>query len=403
MCKVLFYIKRNALLRSGRAPIMGRVTIAGQRAQFSTRLSVAPGAWDVGLNRVLGRSSEVARINRELETMRLELENCYDELRYVNPHVTPVEVRDRFLGQTIRQESILSLFELHNERYRRQIGITRSASSCYKYDAVLQHLRGYLAHKSPTGDMPLAQLNRDFVIDFHGYLLRVAQCHKNTVWVYLTAMKHVLAEARNEGVVMNDPFADYRLRNEYVHRSYLTEEELARLIALKELSPGMQLVRDAFLFSCFTGLSFVDLRALEVRHVVQFEEHCWIETSRQKTGQQVQVRLSELPLAIIEKYAPEDAGLIFPLPSNSWCNRCLVRLMKLAEIGKRITFHAARHTFATTLTLSKGMPIEAISKLLGHSSIRTTQIYANITRTQLNREFSRLSPQLDAFKRRWKA
>lgn len=401
-CKVLFYIKRNARSRSGRLPIMGRVTISGQRAHFSTQLWVTPEAWDVASNCAIGRTAEVARINRELESMRRGLYRSYDELLEGNPQVRAEAVRDHYLGQTKRRESILHLFAAHNERYSRQVGINRSHSSLYKYEALLRHLRDYLRRRRGLSDLPLAELSRDFVVDFHGYLLRDAGCHKNTVCVYLTAMKHVIGEARHEGLLSVDPFADYRLRNEATPRAFLTEEELARLIALKRLPPGLRLVRDIFLFSCFTGLSFVDLKGLAKRHIVHFEEHRWIEMSRKKTGNKIQVRLSELPLAILEKYSPEGDEPFFSLPSNSWCNRSLFRLMHLAEIPKRITFHAARHTFATTLTLAKGMSIESISKLLGHSSIRTTQIYANITRAQLDREFSRLSPQLDAFKRCWK-
>ena len=175
-------------------------------------------------------------------------------------------------------------------------------------------------------------------------------------------------------------------------------------MSLEGLNPMLALVRDAFLFSCFTGLSFIDLKRLTRAHISQFGDHRWIETVRHKTGSQVQVRLLDVAQSILEKYAPrEPRSAIFPLPSNSWSNRCLAQLMQLCRIEKRVTFHCARHTFATTLALSHGMPIEAISKLLGHASIRTTQIYATITRSHLDRELNRLSDEIESLSHCWRA
>lgn len=403
-CNVLFYIKRNAPLRSGLVPIMGRITINGQRAQFSTRLAVPPVAWDVGQNRAIGRSTEMVRLNRALDEMRIGLERCYDELRKARFAVQPREVRDRFFGAESGAEGLLHLVRRHNEAFRSCVGVSRSLSTLYKYRSVERHLEAFLLREVLCEELPLARLDRELLTAFHAYLVREAGHSKNTVWVYLTALKHILRWGRRQGVMFDDPFEDYRVQGEFVRRQFLSEEELLRLMSLEGLNASLQLVRDTFLFSCFTGLSFIDLKGLTRDELTRFNGDWWIETTRQKTGSAVQVRLLDVARAILEKYLDEGrTGPVFPLPSNSWCNRCLARLMHLAGIEKRITFHAARHTFATTLTLSRGMSIEAISRLLGHASIRTTQIYATITRAHLDRELTRLSEQLKPFEGRWRA
>lgn len=403
-CKVLFYIKRSALLRDGTAAIMGRVTVNGRRCQFSTRLAIPPSAWDVDQNRVVGRSLEYVRINRELDGIRLGLEKSYRELITSRGVATASEVRDHFMCTHMRREGLIALFRRHNEQFSRQVGVTRSRSTLYKYQSVLHHLEHFLAHRYQRSEIQLYEVNRPFVVEFHAYLLRESGRRKNTAWVYLTALKHLLSHAHRQGALAHNPFADYRLRNEHVHRTCLTEPEIRRFMELTPCTPSLTLVRDAFLFSCFTGLSFVDLKQLTRRQITRFGDHRWIETTRRKTGSQVQVRLLDVAHAILQKYTPEGLDeVIFPLPSNSWCNRCLARLMQAAQIHKSVTFHCARHTFATTVTLSNGMPIETISKLLGHTSIRTTQIYATVTRAHLDREMNRLSEQLNRLSMPWQA
>lgn len=400
--KVLFYLKRSALLRNGNAPIMGRITINGSRTQFATRLSLPPAAWDVAQNRAIGRTAEILFVNRELDTMRLRIEQCYETMRRETGTVTPLQLRKRYFATDAAHETLLGYVRRHNEAVNRQVGVDRSRSTYYKYRSVEVHLERYLPHRYGRDDLPLCELDRDFLVGFHGYLLREAGRRKNTVWVYLTALKHVLSQARATGLPVADLFAGYKLRAEYVERNFLSTQELNRLSGLGTLSPSMRLVRDCFLFSCFTGLSFIDLKLLRMHHVRRVGRSWWIETTRRKTGSQVQVRLFDLPHAILRKYMPaERSQAIFPLPSNSWCNHCLEHLMRLAGISKRITFHAARHTFATTLTLSQGMSIETISKLLGHRNIRTTQIYAAVTHDHLDNEMNRLSKRLDTLCGRW--
>lgn len=400
---VLFFIKRNALLKSGLSPIMGRITIGGVRAHFSTRLALPPDAWDPLRRRAQGSAPEMVRINDALDAIEQGLERCYNDLRRTTLRVTPHALRDRYFGTAAQREGLLQLLARHNAAFSRQVGVDRSQSTLYKYQSLLGHLERFVARYCGAPDIPLTEVNGDFLTDFHRYLLLEVQHRRNTIWVYLTALKHLLRWARRTGVEIGDPFVDYPVRSEAVRRGFLTEGELVRLMSLTDLEPSLQLVRDLFLFSCFTGLSFVDLKGLTRKNLVQLGENWWIDTARRKTGTEVSVRLMGVALAILERYAPTDPALpLFPLPSNSWCNRCLTRLAQMCGIEKRVTFHMARHTFATTLALAHGMPIETISRLLGHTSVRTTQIYATVTRAQLDREMSRLSEQLAPLVARWR-
>lgn len=395
--RVLFYIKRSAPLRNGETPIMGRITINGQRAQLSTRLTVDPLRWNVGQGRVEGRSAAAVRINAQLEQIRQRIERCYDALLCEGRPVTPQRVRARCLGDVRSDRTVLAFFREHNETFGRMVDVSRSKTTYYKYRCVCDHLARFIRDRYGRADLGFRELDREFLAGFHRYLVCEGGYRKNTAWIYLIALKHVLMLARGRGYLERDLFADYKLRSETVARNYLSLAEIRRLIRLEPDDPTQRLVRDAFVFSCFTGLSYVDLVQLTLRQIHREGNRLWIGTTRRKTGSDVQVRLFSIPCALLERYRPaDDTTRIFRLPGNGWCNVCLRRIMPQAGITRPITFHAARHTFATTITLSQGVSIETISKLLGHKNIRTTQIYATITHAKLDGDMERLSKRLDA-------
>ena len=395
--KVLFYIKKNAPLRNGYVPVMGRITINGQRTQFSTRLSVTPLSWDTAQGRVAGRSSMAVRINEQLANIRFHIERCYNTLFYEQAFVTPVMVKEMYFGGNHKQETVVAFFKQHNDEFRRMVGVSRSKSSYYKYRSVYRLLAAYVRERCRRADIPFRELDKRFLAGFHQYIARESPHKKNTAWVYMIAFKHILMLARSRDLLSADLFAGYRLRSEFVARDYLTETEIRRLMLLAPTDRTQRLVLDAFLFSCFTGLSYIDIRQLKPANIRYTQGQLWIGTTRRKTGSEVYVRLFAVPNAILSRYLTDAADEpIFALPSNGWCNACLRRLLPEAGIVRPITFHVARHTFATTITLSQGVAIETISKLLGHRNIRTTQIYAAVTHAKLEGDMERLSRQLDA-------
>ena len=393
--KVLFYIKRKALLRNGRAPVMARITINGERTQMSTHQSVVPSMWNTACGCVSGRSDESRRINGALETMRARIVRCYDSLIAGGESPTALRVKELYSGDDGRRQMLLAFFRRHNEEFRSMVGISRSVNTYNKYRSVYLHLSRFVAERYRCDDLPFHRLDRRFVVEFHGYIGRTVQRKANTVRVYLTALKHILMLARNQGYMTRDIFFNYKLRHEAVRRNFLSIDEIRRVESLALESATLRYVRDMFLFSCFTGLSYIDMRNLRFDNLQMLGGEQWINTSRCKTGTEVSVMLFGVAQRILERHSAGSSGeRIFRMPSNGWCNMCLRRVMREAGIERRITFHSARHTFATSITLSHGVAIETISKLLGHKNIRTTQIYASITHTQLRREMSLLSKRM---------
>ena len=197
--RILFYIKRNALLRNGSAPIMGRITINGERAQFSTRLSVDPQVWDPHSGRVLGRRAPAERINERLDRIRMRLEQCYESLLDHAQHLTPNAVKNLFFGREQHREQLLGFFRRHNEEFGRMVGINRSKATFYKYRCVCNHLESYIRTRYGRDDLEFGELDREFLYGFHRHISGACGCSKNTIWIYMIALKHILAQARSRG------------------------------------------------------------------------------------------------------------------------------------------------------------------------------------------------------------
>ena len=315
--RILFYLKKNAPLRDGRLPIMARITICGQRVQLSTHLAVARELWNASGGQAAGRSRTARELNRHMDDIRYRLEACYRKLFLDGSFVTPAMVKEAYFGVAQRPRRLLDFFRRHNEEFRRMVGVSRCQATYNKYRCVCRHLERYILRTYRRCDLAFDELDKDFLTGFHAYIIRQCGHRKNTAWIYMIALKHILMLARSKGYLNGDLFAGYKLRSEFVARNYLTLDEIDRLVRSEPPSATLRLVRDAFLFSCFTGLSYVDLRGLTRRHIQHNRGHAWIDLTRRKTGTGVSVRLFALPLAILERYfpaAPDDR--IFALPGN---------------------------------------------------------------------------------------
>ena len=290
---------------------------------------------------------------------------------------------------------LLAYFDRHNLAFAEKVGFSRSMSSLARYQTVYGHLRRYVRERCHREDLPLSSVGPAFINRFDRYLRTDCKLSPNTVWGYMIALKHVLELAKRERLMKDDPFAGYVNSYTPVDRGYLSEEELVRLMQEPPASPVEELVRDLFLFSAFTGLSYVDIKELRVGNLRRlFDGNWWIVTRRHKTRVESDVRLLEVPLRLIEKYkgrAPD--GRLFPVPSNNCCNEHLHELERRCGFHTRLSFHVGRHTFAT-LALNRGMPIETLSRILGHTNIRTTQIYAKITNKKISQDMAVLAEGL---------
>lgn len=393
---VRFYIRRDQTNKDGTSTIMVRVTVNGERAVFSSKLTVDPKLWDNEANRAIGTSRAVKELNRTLEDIRATIRHHYYELERYEALVTAEKVRNAFLGITVRTESILQLFKELLEEYKSLEGISKSKATVQKYTRCYKRVEQFLKAKYKLSDMPLVEIDHKFIVAFECYLRTVSKCNENTSAKFLQTFKMVIIRARNNGYIKGDPFSNYKIRLKRVDRGYLNEEELERLHNTPITSRRVAQVRDVFLFSCYTGLAYIDLKLLREENIqTSFDGKKWIMTHRHKTDTVVNVPLLDIPMELLARYKGLcKNGQLLPILSNQKCNQYLKDVAKACKIEKNLTFHMARHTFATTVTLSQGVPIESVSKMLGHTNIKTTQIYARITNQKISRDMQELAEKM---------
>ena len=394
--RVLFYVKKGSARPNGDLPLMCRLTVDGEVKQFSCKMDVPPRLWDVKNGRATGKSVEAMQINLAVDKIRVEVNRRYQELMQSDGYVTAAKLRDAYLGIGVKQETLLKLFEQHNVEYRKKVGFNREVATWKKYCCVCKRVREFLAHTYHREDIPLKELNLTFINDFEYFLRTEKKCRTNTVWGYMIVLKHIVAIARNDGRLPFNPFSGYINSPESVDRGYLSQEEIKAVMNYKTANKAHARIRDLFVFSIFTGLAYADVKGLTTDNLqTMFDGNLWIITRRKKTNTESRIRLLDIPKRIIEKYADQRLdNHVFYMPCNCHCNDILREIGKQCGIKNKLTFHMARHTFATTITLSQGMPIETVSCLLGHTNIKTTQIYAKITNEKISRDMSALTERL---------
>ncbi len=393
---ILFYTKRKEKLKNGRMPIMCKISVNGKSCTFSTLLSVEERRWDVRRKRVTGRSIEAKNVNTLLDRIYYNVYDAYMRLQRLPRLITPQAVRTLYSGQQSGSAGIVELFRRHNDEFARMVGLNRSISTLYKYRHVCKHLQTYISDRFDMADIPVCRIDQDFVRGFHNWLADSAKCSINTVWIYLIAFKHVVTQAIARGLLPHNPFTGYKLHCRRPNKSFLTSDELRLFLDYKPSSKAQCRVIDAFIFSCFTGLAYSDLKQLKMSDINMHNGRYSLSLRRTKTGADVYVPLLHLPYVLITRHRNCGEGTLFDLPSNNWCNTVLRSAASEMGINKRVSFHVARHTFATTITLANGIPIEVVSSMLGHASIKTTQIYARVLQASVTAEMSRASKSIES-------
>ncbi len=394
---VIFYLKKQAVKKDGTVPVMGRITVDGTQTQFSSKLSVDPRLWDTKGGRVTGRSSAALETNRLLDKMRVSINRHYQEIMERDNFVTAEKVKNAFLGLEHRCHTLMQVFRQHNEDYAKQVEAGMKAKATLsKYLVVYKHLQEFLNIRYHVKDIALKELTPAFISDFEMFLRTDKHCCTNTVWLYVCPLRTMVFIAINNEWLTRDPFREYEIKKEETTRGFLTKEEIRMLMDGKLKNAKQELYRDLYLSCAFTGLSFSDMRNLREENVrTYFDNHEWININRQKTGVESNIRLLDLPRKIIEKYRGLCGdGRIFPVPHYMTCLYGIRAVAKRCGITKHLTWHQSRHTAATTVFLSNGVPIETVSSMLGHKSIKTTQIYAKITKEKLNQDMENLVARL---------
>ncbi|MDE6876892.1 MAG: site-specific integrase [Alistipes sp.] len=382
--KVVFYLKRNESDSAGRCPVMGRLTVGGSECVFSAKMLAPRSLWVSG--RAKGKSAEAVEINRRLDELRVSALAIYREQSVVRERVTAEEVKCLLLGMAAGQETLLSYFRSFIEHFEKRVGVNRTIKSARTYRCACEHVAQFLSERLRLSDISFSALDRSFVDKFDLYLRTERRLAPNTIVLYMSRLHTVINKAIATGIITADPFSGYEPPRPERRRRYLTREELQRLMTTPLHSPRLYLIRDLFLFSCYTGISYGDMCRLTAANLETAEDGTvWIKATREKTNVEFEIPLLDLPLHIIDKYrdtAPD--GKLLPMYGNSELNKGLKSLAMVCGIDRKLTFHMARHTYATEITLSHGVPMETVSRMLGHSRVDTTQIYAQVTDNKID-------------------
>ncbi|NEW84748.1 MAG: site-specific integrase [Mariniphaga sp.] len=390
---ILFYIKRNEPKKDGRVVIMVRITINSIRSQFSSKLLVQPDQWDSKNERVKGQVAEARNLNRLLENIGSSLNVHYNKFMSIDGHVNPERLRNIFLGHEEQEQTIISFFDKFNDQYKLKVGTTSTHKTYTRYLLTRERLVEFMKQRYNLSDIPIKEMTISFIDEFYLYLRNNTECNHNSSLKFLQRFRTILYFAKNSGLSFNDPFGSFRFRYDKVNRGYLDQDELDILYTKKFSSARLSQVRDIFIFSCYTGLAYVDIFELTEDKIRKaFDGHLWIMTKRQKTDVNTNVRLLDIPLTILERYkGKQKNGKVLPVISNQKTNDYLEEIADICGIVKKITFHLARHTFASTVALGNDVPMESIQSMLGHADIKTTQIYAHVIDRKLSRDMDKMA------------
>jgi len=400
---VVFYLRKYKTTSNGKTPIYARITVNGKRSDISTKRTIEENNWNAKKGMAKGSRQEISLLNNYLEKFRSGIVENYQALILQKKPVTADLIKDRFLGKDEQNFTVRKLIAYHNEHEKNNLewGTMKNYYTTQKY--ILQ----FLVKKMGMEDKFLSELNYKFITDLEMYLRQVKDKTGLPAMANNGIMKHLerFCKMINLAVKLEwldrNPFHAYQLKFEKVEREYLTEWELANLEAKSMSISRLQTIKDLFIFSCYTGLAYIDVFNLKPEHIVEVAEgEFWIKTQRQKTHTPVTVPILPKALRIIEKYSAHPQvlaeGKVLPVMSNQKLNGYLKEIADICGITKPLTFHIARHTFATTVTLTNGVPIETISRMLGHKKLSTTQIYSKVVDSKLGGDMARLRIKLEA-------
>ena len=396
--RVVFYLRSNYVNKEGKTSVMLRIYLNNERLSLgSTGISVKSSQWDKEKERIKGRTTEALNTNLQLDNIASGLQSIFRRIE-MSDVVSLERIKSEFLGKKEEIDTLMQLFEKHNGDVAKQVGVSVGKATLQKYNVCKRHFSEFLEKQYKRSDLKLTELTYVVIREFDLYLRTEVGQNANTATKTMKTFKTITLLGQKMGVLLHDPFMNHRFHIEPVNRGFLTDEEIL-LIANKDLGISrLELVRDIFIFSCFTGLAYIDVSNLTPDHIVTLGDKQWIMTQRQKTSVETNVLLLEIPKAIIAKYGGKTYrnGKLFPMLTNQKTNSYLKEIADICGIKKNLTFHLARHTFAT-MSLSKGVPMESVSKMLGHTNIRTTQIYARITNKKIEHDMEELADKLDKF------
>jgi len=392
---ILFYINRTKARKDGMCQLLCNVSIDAQSELIGTKVSVNPKLWNPKTGRADGRSRNAIEVNEAIDKLTKRINGHYKEIKANLGFVSAELVKNALKGIAQKPLTLMKLFEEHNEEFKKRVGIDRKKEGYEVYRLSYRHLLSFLRKQYETDDVSLRSLDIKFIDAYDLFLRTDKGMQQKTLHQHLYILKKMTKRAVSQGTLRRDPFMKIYPKLPPLKSRHLKAEDLERLMQKQIDAPNLQRVRDWFIFSTFTGLAYADLKRLSEEHLKQHEDgSLWIHIKRQKTGTDSVIRLLDIPLQIIEKYRHErKSDKIFNVYSRTYLTK-LVRKMGEQYGIKSVTFHRARHNFGTHVTLSQGVPIETVSRMMGHKNITTTQIYAKVTDTKVDEDMKRLKARI---------
>lgn len=397
---VLIWADRRKINSKGLAPFYARISMHGKRSEFSLNLKVNPDKWNPAIGFLSGSSPEVKRINAQLVEIGNGIAQAYADLSRTDSFVTAEKIRDKFTGVGEVHRMLLEVFDEYNTNVEKLIGRDYVKATHTKYFTVRSKVAAFIQHKYRKSDLHLEALDFGFVTGLESFLKLEEGIQHNTAMRYMKIVKQVIKHCISNRWLVHNPLDGFKCTYRKVQRLALDWNDLEALKAVKLSIKRLDEVKDTFLFCCFTGYAFVDVEKLSMANIVTSQDGItWVKATRTKTEIDCNVPLMQDALQIIKKYDAHECrqieGRLLPVKSNQKMNAYLKEIADLAGINKTLTTHIARHTFATTITLENDVPLETVSKMLGHTKLTTTQIYAKMKDRKVNKDMHELQARLN--------
>ena len=397
---LLSFLRDNKKKDELRTPVYLRITVDGRRAEISTKVFVNKSLWNSHKGRLKGNAEETRILNNSIQSFETRARGVYSTFVEKGRVITAESIKNEVLGFEEKKRTLLALFSQTLLEMKASLNNGYAAGTLKNWAVTEGHLGEFITKQYHLSDIPLKEITFKFVSDFESYAKSNWHCRSNAAIKHIERIRKVVKMAVANNWLEKDPFLGYKAKKEKTNRTFLTDEELAIIEKKKFAHSRLERVRDIFVFSCYTGLAYSDIEKLTPDHIViGIDGQKWIYTFRIKTNTKSNVPLLSKALAIVEKYKmhpdTRNKNKLLPVITNIKTNEYLKEIAILCAIKKNLTFHMARHTFATTITLSNGVPIETVSNILGHTSLRTTQIYAKVVETKVSSDMLALSKKIN--------
>ena len=381
--KVLLYLKKSGLDKSGKAPIMGRITVNRTMAQFSGKLSCTPELWNPRESRLKGKSKEAVEINAKIDKLLLAINSAFDSLLERKIDFDATAVKEAFQGSVETQMTLLRRLDIHIEDMQSRIGVDVAKSSMSTYIYTRRYLGEFIKKRFKVEDLAFGQLNEHLAYEFQEYVLKDKGLAVDTARHYLAILKKICRLAFKEGHAEKRYFVNFKLpkENRKAPRALSREDfEKIRDLVIPASRVTHNIARDLFLFACYTGVPYADAVSITDDNIYTDDNGAlWLKYLRKKNEHLGRVKLLPEAIALIEKYRSNERKELFPMIHHPNLRRHMKGLRDLAGLKTDLVYHMGRHTFGSLITLEAGVPIETISKMLGHTNLTTTQLYAKVT------------------------